>query len=205
MTQVFKLERNFMEFSVDLEGVKCDFRFYAKNDPQEQKSLELAKNADTPLGMMAFIEHQYTIIAQNLVCTSHKEAGKEAEFLENLKANGKTAEFLNFTDEALKSAFSQKKSTLEALVKEQALLLSGAKLLAPTHSNDPEILEILQGFNLATRLDIEGFSGLVHVWLDYLVLKDWAAEHGFDKWFLLELYKGFAGLTEGVLHENVGP
>ncbi|BDQ26901.1 hypothetical protein HHE02_12280 [Helicobacter heilmannii] len=113
MTQVFKLDRNYMEFSADLGGLKCDFRFYAKSDLQEQRGLEFSQKADNPLGLAQLINYHYQVILENLVCLSHKDAGKEAEFLENLKENGKTIEFLNFVDESLKAAFSQKKAPLK--------------------------------------------------------------------------------------------
>ncbi|CRF47928.1 hypothetical protein [Helicobacter heilmannii] len=74
--------------------------------------------------------------------------------------------------------------------------------MAPTQTTDLEILEILKGFNLATRLEMDGFSGAVHMHLDYLLTKDFAKDHRYDHWFLFDLFKGFCAVIEGVLNDR---
>ncbi|WP_163499851.1 hypothetical protein [Helicobacter suis] len=114
MNQLFKLDRNFLEFSTDLDGIKVDFKYYALSDAQNRRLLDLsARTEKSTDNYDALIEFQYQTISENLICTSHIDEGKEQAFLETLKQNGKTAEFLNFVSEQFSSALAQKKASLK--------------------------------------------------------------------------------------------
>ncbi len=128
MNQVFKTDRNFLEFSTDLDGLKVDFKYFALSDFQNRRLLDLsARTEKSTDNYDALIEFQYQTISENLICTSHTDEGKEQAFLEVLKQNGKTAEFLNFVNEQFSSALTQKKASLKPWSKSKPCKLEACK------------------------------------------------------------------------------
>ncbi len=88
------------------------------------------------------------------------------------------------------------------MIKEQAMQARGVQILAPTLSDDVEVLEILRAFSLAHSILVDGFSGFVSVKLDFLVIKEFAKRYHFDSLFLLEFLKSLGSVFESVINEK---
>ncbi|WP_163565307.1 hypothetical protein [Helicobacter suis] len=112
---VFKLDRAFVEFSTTLAGKEHRFRYYALNDYQNKQLASLSLQVQNQSALDSFLQTQSEIIADNLECISETENAQtiKDQFLETLKENGKSADFLNFVQEELEALKKTKKPSLK--------------------------------------------------------------------------------------------
>ncbi|WP_163532739.1 hypothetical protein [Helicobacter suis] len=113
---VFKIDRSFIEFSTTLAGKEQRFRYYALNDYQNKQLASLSMQVQNQSALDSFFQTQNEIIADNLECISDEQNAQEIQdqFLETLKQNGKSADFLNFVQEELEVLKKAKKPNLKA-------------------------------------------------------------------------------------------